>query len=880
MWKRWIDAIPARLRTLFRAGRTDHDLNDELAFHVAMQARANEQQGMDPTEAGRHARLAIGGVEQVKERTRDVRPLRWARDFTQDVRYGFRALRKTPRFTTAAVITVILGVGANATIFSVLNPLLFKPLPYPEPDRIVNVFRTSPQSDRWPFSAASHYDQRARNTVFEHLTALTWQDASLAEPDQPAERLYSIRATGNYFSVFSAPPLLGRTFTDGDDREDAEPVVVLSYGFWQRRFGGDARIVGRSLRLDGRPTTVIGVMPEDFEYPLFWGNVDIWRPFAFPAAQRDNRGNNFLREFGRLKPEVTFEQADDAMKTVVRQFLTKHQDLEQREGARLERLSIVDPVTKRISALAFGLTFLVLLIACANLANLQLARTTARAREFAIRGAIGGAKGRLIRQSLAESLVLALIGGAIAIPLSYWCTRAIARQQFSELPNVHVTMDPVSLAFAFGCAVLTGILFGAIPAWLASRADVNDVLKQNPQSMTSGHGPRRLRQALIVAEIAFALVVLTVASSFIRGLQRMTADDPGWRPDGVLVARLNLVGRQYADPAARRLVLDTLRERVAELPGMANTALASSSVPVTPFGTSTTFVVEGRPDTVLAYNERVTPGYFDTLRIPLRRGRAFTTDDRFGRAPVIIVNESTARSLWPNEDPIGKRIGFQGDNPNWRQVVGVVGDVSFPSLPSSSGVDTEFQIYQPLAQTGTGIVNILLRTTREPEQVAPDLRRVVAAIDRDIPLFGLGTAHQATARTTARLRLFANVLGGFAILGLLLSAVGIFGVVSYATSQRSGELAMRMALGARQSTVLWLVLHQGVTLTVVGALVGLAGGFGLSRALGSAMPRLPSPELLLVIGVAGVMAFVALTAMYIPARRASKISPMIALRHE
>jgi putative ABC transport system permease protein len=441
-------------------------------------------------------------------------------------------------------------------------------------------------------------------------------------------------------------------------------------------------------------------------------------------------------------------------------------------------------------------------------------------------------------------------------------------------------MDPVSLAFAFGCAVLTGILFGAIPAWLASRADVNDVLKQNPPSMTSGHGPRRLRQALIVAEIAFALIVLTVASSFIRGLQRMTAVDPGWRPDGVLAARLNLVGRQYADPAARRLFLDTLRERVAELPGMTNTALASSSVPVTPFGTSTTFVVEGRPDTVLAYNERVTPGYFDTLRIPLRRGRAFTTDDRFGRAPVIIVNESAARSLWPNEDPIGKRIGFQGDNRNWRQVVGVVGDVSFPSLPSSSGVDTEFQIYQPLAQTGTGIVNILLRTTREPDQVAPDLRRVVAAIDRDIPLFGLGTAHQATARTTARLRLFANVLGGFAILGLVLSAVGIFGVVSYATSQRSGELAMRMALGARQSTVLWLVLHQGVTLTVVGALVGLAGGFGLSRALGSAMPRLPSPEVLLVIGVAGVMAFVALTAMYIPARRASKISPMIALRHE
>ena len=879
MW-RWLYAIPARMRALLRVQRTERDLDDELAFHLAMQTRANVQHGMDATEARRRARLEMGGVEQVKERSRDVRPLRWARDFAHDVRYGFRTLRKTPRFTAAAVLTVVLGVGANATIFSVLNPLLFKPLPYRQPERIVNVFRTSPQSNRWPFSAASHYDQRARNTVFEHLTAVTWQDASLAEPDQPAERLFAIRATGNYFSVFNAPPLLGRTFTDNDDREGAEPVIVLSYGFWQRRFAGDPRIVGRSLRLDGQPTTVVGVMPEDFEYPLFWGNVDIWRPFAFPASQRDNRGNNFLREFGRLKPGVTFEQADDAMKTVVKQFLTTYQDLDQREGARLERLSIVDPVTKRISAFAFGLTFLVLLIACANLANLQLARTTARAREFAIRGAIGGAKGRLIRQSMAESLVLSLLGGAMAIPLSYWCTRAIARQQFSELPGVRVTMDPASLAFALGCAVLTGILFGAIPAWLAGRADVNDVLKQNPQSMTSGHGPRRLRQALIVAEIAFALIVLTVASSFIRGLQRMTGVDPGWRPDGVLVARLNLTGRQYTDPTSRRLFMETLRERVAEVPGLASSALASSSAPVTPYGTSTTFVAEGRRDTILGYNERVTPGYFDTLQIPLRRGRAFTTDDRFGRTPVMIVNETTARTLWPNEDPIGKRIGFQGPNPNWREVVGVVGDVAFPAMAGIGSVDTPFQIYQPLAQTGTPIVNILVRTTREPDRIASDLRRALASLDRDIPLFGIGTAQESVARTTARLGLLANVLGGFAVLGLVLSAVGIFGVVSYSTSQRSGELAMRMALGARHSTVLWLVLRQGVTLTALGASAGLAGGFGLSRALSAAMPQLPSPEALLVSGVAAVMTFVALTAMYIPARRASRISPMMALRHE
>ena len=880
MWDRWLSAAPARIRAILRRRRTEQDLDDELAFHMAMQTRANRQHGMSDSEAQRRARLDLGGVEQVRERTRDAHPLRWARDAAQDARYAVRALRRSPRFTIAALVTVVLGVGANATMFSALNPLLFKPLPYLEPDRIVNVFRTSPQSQRWPFSAASYYDQRERNTSFEQLTALTWRDTSLAEPGQPAERLLSIRATGNYFALFGVPPLLGRAFTDADDRPGAPPVVVLSYGFWQRRFAGDRRIVGRELRLDGQPVTVIGVMPEGFEYPLFWDNIQLWRPLAFPDDQRQDRGNNFLREFARLKPGVTFEQADGAIKGVVTRFLAGHTDLDAREGARVERLSIVDPATKRVSAFAFALAFLVLLIACANLANLQLARTTARAREFAIRGAIGGAKGRLMRQSLTESVVLALIGGVIALPLAYWCTQLIARRQFSELPGVHVTIDAVSLGFAFGCALVTGLIFGVVPAWLASRSDVNDVLKQNPQSMTSGRTPHRFRQALIVAEIAFALVALSGATSLIRGLQRLTGIDPGWRPDGVLVARLNLVGPQYTQATARRAFFETLRTRVSEIPGMTNVAIASSTVPTVPYGTSTTFAIDGRADPVLAFNERITPQYFDALRIPLRRGRQFTDDDRFGYAPVVIVNEAMARGLWPNEDPIGKRIGFQGPNPNWRTVVGVVGDVTFPSFGTVASVDTEYLVYQPLLQTGTQAVNIILRTDRTTDAVVPDLRKAVALIDRDLPVFDLVSARTAEARTTARFRLLAQVLGGFALLGLMLAAIGVFGVVSYSTTQRSGELGMRMALGARESEVMWLVLKQGVVLTLIGGVAGLAGGLGLSRVLASLIPRLPSPEIALLLSTAAFMVAVAIAAMYIPARRASKISPMLALRHE
>jgi predicted permease len=878
--RRWMHAIPARLKGVFLRRRIERDLDDELAFHVAMQTRAHAREGMTETEAYRRARVEIGGVEQVKERSRDVLPLRWLRDAMQDVRYGLRGLRKSPRFTVAAVLTVVLGVGANATIFSVLNPLLFKPLPYPEPERIVNVFRTSPQSDRWPHSMANYLDHRARNTVFDQLVALTWENTSFAEPGQPADRLFELRTTGNFFALFGVTPLLGRTFTDADDRTGAEPVVVLSYGFWQRRFNGDEAIVGRSMRLDGRNATVIGVMPRDFEYPLFWGTIDLWRPFVASPELRQDRGNNYLREFARLKPDVTPDQADAAMKAIAKQILTENTNLDQRESLRIEGLHIVNPVMRRLSAFAFALTFLVLLISCVNLANLQLARTAARAREFAIRGAIGGGKGRLLRQSLTDSLVMSMVGGAIAIPLSFWCTTLIAARQFADLPGVRVVLEPATLAFAFGCAVVTGLIFGAVPAWVASRADINDVLKQNPQSMTAGRGAQRFRHGLIVAEIAFSLIILAGAVSLVRGLQRITAVDPGWRPDGVLAARLSIAGPNFVTPEARRAFFETLRDRVAELPGMGSVALASSSVPTMPFNSSTTFAVEGRQETVLAYNERVTPQYFDTIGIPLQRGRVFTADDRFGRTPVMVINETMARTLFPNEDPIGKRIGFRGANPNWREVVGVVGDVTFPSFAASLSVDTAFEVYQPLAQTGAGGVNILLRTTREADTVASDLKRVVAAIDRDLPVYDLVTARAAEQRQTANLRLLANILSGFAMLGLVLAAIGIFGVVSYSTAQRAGELGMRMALGARQSVVLWLVLKQGVGLTMVGAGVGLAGGLALGRVLSSLMPNLPAPEFSIVLGAFAFMVFVALAAFAIPAWRASKTNPMLVLRHE
>lgn len=877
---RWRHALRARLAALFRVRRTEQDLDDELAFHVAMQARANEQRGMSATEARRRARLLLGGVEQVKERSRDLRPLRWGRDLLQDVRYGFRNLRTTPRFTITAILTVVLGVGANATIFSVLNPLLFKPLPYPDPDRIVNVFRTSPQSQQWPHSIANYLDQRDRNRVFAQLAAMTWADATLAAPNQPAERLFSIRASGNFFALLRVGPLIGRTFTDADDQPGAEPVVVLSHRFWQQHFAADPAVVGQTLRIDGRTMAVIGVMPPEFESPLFWGNVDIWRPFAYTAERRRDRGNNFLHEFARLKPGVTFDQADAAMKTIMRQVLTEHSDLDQRESVRLEGLAIASPAMRRVSAFAFGLSFLVLLIACVNLANLQLARTTARAREFAIRGAIGGGTARLLRQSMTESVLLALVGGALAIPLAYWCTQLIAARQFSDLSGVRITMEPMSLAFAFGCAALTGIIFGAVPAWLAARTDVNEVLMQHPRSSTSGGATNRFRNGLIVAEIAFALITLVGAASFIRGLQLVTGIDPGWRAEGVISARISLISATYLQPRPRVEFWERLLERASALPGISKAAISGSSVPVSSFSNSSTFVAEGRADTMLAYNERITPDYFDTLGIRLVRGRAFTRDDRIDRPPVLIVNESMARALWPHDDPIGKRIAYDDAARVWREVVGVVRDVTFPSSATSVSVDTELQVYQPVSQAVPAVASILLRTSGSPDAVAPGLKQIVANLDRDVAVVGLSTAASARERTTASFRLLANVLGAFAALGLVLAAVGIFGVVSYSTAQRLGELGLRMALGARQSEVLWLVLKQGLIVIGAGAVIGIAGGIAVGRVLVATLPRLPLPGTGLVAAAAVVMVIVALIALLIPARRASLTNPMIALRRE
>src|SRR5215475_11925094 len=547
----------------------------------------------------------------------------------QDLRIGLRMLLKDRGFTVVAALTLALGIGANTAMFSVLNTYLFRTLPYPDSDRLVRVYRTSIHSDSWPHSPGNFFDQREKNNVFDKMVAYNSISPNLADPGQPAERLSGIAATSDFFPALGVQPALGRVFVP-EDHETSEfvgagPVVVLSDRFWMRRFGGDPNVIGRTLRLDGQDVKIIGVMPPGFDHPLLWGAVDVWRPLAFNAKGRVDRDNNWLRTFARLKPGVSIAQADQAMKALAA-AITKETSQNQNESLRLEPfyLSMSDDIGRKIMWFALGLAGFVLLIGCANLANLQLVRTAARAREFAVRAALGARRIRLLRQSLVESLTISLIGGALSLLLAVWGVGFISRRLFSELPGAKVSLDLRVFGFALICSVLTGLIFGTVPAWLASRADVNQALRENVRGSSAGRSHQRLRNALIVGEVAFALILLTGAGLFLRGLQRFANLDPGWRVDGLLTAEISLPRAKYTNEDQRRAFYQRLEERLAALPGVARVALAGSQ-PVWGFNASGSFMVEGQPEPAAGhypevFQEPVSAGYFDTLGIRLLSG--------------------------------------------------------------------------------------------------------------------------------------------------------------------------------------------------------------------------------------------------------------------
>jgi predicted permease len=783
----------------------------------------------------------------------------------QDVRYAVRMLAKTPGFSVVAVVTLALGIGVNTSMFSVIDATLLGGLPYPEAGALVRVFRTSPQSQSWPHSAANFLDYQARNDVFERMAAFSWGSFNRAEPGQPPDRVDGIVATADFFPILGMQPTLGRVFTAEEDRPGQG-------------------VIGRSVRFDGRTTTIIGVMPPGADYPFLWGRVDAWRPLALTDEQRQDRNSNWLNSIGRLKAGVSLRQAQAELGLLLGQLKKAHSNEDNPDGLRLVPLleSALGETGRRVSWMCFVLAGFVLLIACGNIANLQLARVAGRSREYAVRAALGAGRRRILRQSLTESLLLGVVGGAVGVVVAWWCNGLLgASIVIGDRAGVEIPFNWTVLGFASAASVAAGILSGLVPSWMAARADLNQALKQNARG-TADRSQHRLRSALIVGQVALALVLLASSALFVGGLRQFVQRDPGWTMDGLLAGFLTLQDEGYPDDAKRRAFQDGLVERLEAQPGVEGVALANS-LPIWAYSSSTNMYAEGQvpasADQVPLFDyTRVNAGFFATLEIPTLMGSTFPRDTRADGPRVAVVNETAARRFWPDESPIGKRLGYAGEEPMWREVIGVVGDVRFPGQLGPA--DTPLQVYVPLEQEPASWLSVAVRTSGAPAVLAGPLRAAVAAIDRDLPISSVATPAEHVRRTLASFGLAGDVLSAFGMLGLLLAALGIYGVISNVVVQRTSEFGIRVAIGAQVPDILWLVLANGLRLILVGMAIGVAGSVALARLIAAAVPSLASNSGLAVASVSSLLMAVALFACWLPARRATRVDPLVALRYE
>jgi putative ABC transport system permease protein len=802
---------------------------------------------------------------------------------SQDVRYSLRQLLKHKGFTVVAVLTLALGIGVNTAMFSVLNTFLFRSLPYPQSDRLVRIFRTSPHSQSWPHSNGNFFDQHDQNTVFDKMAAYFYMSRNLTEQGHTAERLLSLAGTADFFPLFDVAPAHGRLFKPEEFEPGADKVVVITDRFWARRFGSDPNIVGRKIQLDGETVEIIGVMPPGFDHPMLWGPFDMWQPLSFTKEAKGKRDTNYLSSIGRLKPGVSIKQAEQSMVALAAN-IGKQNSSNEGESLRLEPLylSMSDTIGRRVMWFTFGLAGFVLLIACANLANLQLVRTAARAREMAVRAALGAGRWRLLRQSFTESIVVAVIGGIVSLGIALWAVRFISGRLFTNLPGASVQLDYKVFGFALLISLVTGVLFGTVPAWLASRADVNLALRENARGSTAGRSQHRLRHLLIVGEVAFAMVLLAAAGLFLRGLQRFINADPGWRVDGLVSAGMSLSGDKYKDDKQVVPFLNGLENQLRTLPGVERVAIGGSNL-VYGFNSSSPFVVEGRPEPPPEklpemFYEPINADYFDAVGARLQQGRKFNASDTTDHPRVVIINETTARTFWPNESPVGKRISNSGKKKEYYEIVGVVNDLAFPG--DLGEPYTRFQAYVPMTQAAPRYLWIAVRTSSPAEAFGNTLRNAVAGLDPALPVYRIRTARAAVDEGLGSISLLGSLLGAFATIGVILASIGIYGVVSYTVVQRTGELGIRMALGAQSRDVMWLVLGKGAVLVVSGALLGVAGAYAVSRLLISWIPSLPTRDPL-ILPLTGVgLVIVALLACYIPARRATRVDPLVALRSE
>ena len=798
----------------------------------------------------------------------------------QDLRYGARMLLKNPGFTLIAVFTLALGIGANVAIFSVVNAVLLQPLPFAEPDRLVWVWGNIRNGgNRASVSPLDYLDYRAQNTTFEQFAATFSIPTfvNLTGSGAP-ERLEGRVATGNFFQALGVNAALGRTFLPENEKSGNERVVALSHGLWQRRFGGDPSIIGKTLTLDGKTYEVLGVMPPSFKFPQ---NAELWAPMNFEMApEMRQRKAHFLRPVGRLKPGVTLAQAQADMDAIARRLEAQYP--ESNTGWNLRMVPLRDQLVGNIKPtlqVLFGAVGFVLLIACANVANLLLVRAATRQKEIAVRMALGAARLRIARQMLTESLLLALVGGALGVILAAWGVELIVVFSGDNIPpTAQVGIDRVALGFTLGVSLLTGLLFGLAPALQATRPRLSETLKDGGKGAGQSAPRNRTRNLLVVFETATAVVLLIGAGLLIRSYIRLQQVSPGFDAANVLTTRSNLAYGKYDSPEKTSAFWRQLQERLTALPGIEAVGMVTE-LPLSGQPNDAPFTVEGRPPVQPnqqygADFRRVNQDYLRSMRIPLLRGRGFTYQDVRQNAKVVLISEALASGVFPNEEPLGKRLLLGMNERTPFEIIGVVGDIRHRALEAAPFAT----MYLPMLDTGW--MNLTIRVAGDPLNLAAAVRREAQAIDPDQPIAAVRTMEQVLGESVAAPRYRTWLLGLFAAVALLLAAIGIYGVIAYTTAQRTHELGVRIALGAQSKDVLKLVIGQGIKLALAGVLLGLGGALALTRLVRTLLFGVSATDPLTFAVIALLLTVVALVACWIPARRATKVDPMVALRYE
>ncbi|HUO31066.1 MAG TPA: ABC transporter permease [Bryobacteraceae bacterium] len=882
----------ARLSNLWRGAQAESELAREIDAHLVLLADDFERRGLSPDEARGAAHRAYGGVAQAQELHRETRSFLHFEQLLQDLRYGARSLKRTPGFTAVAVLTLALGIGASTAIFSVVNAVLLRPLAYKDSGRLVTILHYG----TGPVATANYIDWRDQSRSFTAMGGADFWSPNLTNSDPP-QHLYGMKVTQNLLPMLGIDPLLGRLFIPGEDRDGNEHEVILSYGLWQRAFHSDRGILGKQVTMDGEAYSVVGVMPQGFQFAPFWDtHAELWVPNAF-GEEVHNRGGNHLRVFARLKPGVTLAQARAEMAAITgrldRQYPATNRDVMVRPLKENVVGNIEMPLMLLLGAVGF-----VLLITCANVAHMLLARTSDRQREIAVRVALGAGRARMIGQFLTENLVLAGMGAVFGLLLAFAGTKALVALSPAYIPRVEtVTIDAHVGLFLALVTLLTALAFGLAPALRAAAANLSAALKEGGRGDSDSARHNRLRSFLVASEFALAFMLLIGAGLMVRSFFALESVNPGFNPHNVLSMVVSVAGTKEAEPHRREIFYRGLLQTIRKLPGVVS-AGGINHLPLAGDQWDRNFAIEGRPqprpgEWPDAVYRIVMPGYFETMRLPLLAGRTIGETDDAHAPRVVVLNQRAARTYWPGEDPIGKRIAINGDDidgkPRWMTVIGIAADAkqyTWADKPDPEMYLAALQTPEFIGEGGSAsaphmaYITLVVRTAGNPADLSPAIQQTVRSFDRSLPVSAILTMDEAVAEANAQPRFEMLLLGIFAAIALLVAAAGIYGVMNYAVARRTREIGIRMSLGANRAAVLWMVFHQAIVQTFAGAAAGIVGALALGRLMAGMLYGVQPADPVTFGGVAVVLMGAALVATYIPARRASRIDPMAALRSE